>query len=543
MNKIRNLYFIVSFFTVTSLFFAGCGEIGNLIDGEEQYFYSVTADKYSVEPFETVTLTIDEYVLTDDLYYAQIYDKDIELVKISDSQLTFMMPFIPDGERILEWVIDGVSHEIDFTIIPLEEIDNPEEIIMDYKQNVEDAFTELKSMNDKYNLELDQSNLAIIENYIVDFNQNYSSATADEKQELAQFMKANPDLFDFSHFDYSVFDDSLNTNKDFVKWDQKLQSDMNYFVGLVIATGATIGIFNGALATLNPFAIGISGAALLTEALLLKSHIKTMLNRTYKPFEFDIANELRTNTIEFSNDTEYILGIDGTYRTLYNNDQNSSDVIIELVANINVVTGYWNTVKNKISGTKGEVPSLQGQSSYTVNVNESSVTPQYVSIENISNSSVQLSNFKNDDAVRVTFKTSASQSQDFTFDIVYRNPDFSEERITVQSKIIIPEFDYAGSWLLRWYTDEAQTELYQDDRIVFNAAGQSTYHEYNIYPNNNGWQSSPTGYTITYNHNSGTLYLIDDFFYLGLTFIVEDVDDTSFQGTSTSSFYTKLVRE
>ena len=156
------------------VYFSGCGEIGNLIDGEEQYYYSVTSDKYSVEPFETVTLTIDEYVLTDDLYYAQIYDKDIELVKISDSQLTFMMPFIPDGERILEWVIDGVSHEIDFTIIPLEEIDNPEEIIMDYKQNVEDAFTELKSMNDKYNLELDQSNLAIIENYINDFNQNFS---------------------------------------------------------------------------------------------------------------------------------------------------------------------------------------------------------------------------------------------------------------------------------------------------------------------------------------------------------------------------------
>ena len=214
-----------------------------------------------------------------------------------------MMPYIPEGERIFEMVIEDVTHEVFFTIDPLEEIDNPEEIIMDYKENVEEAFIELKSMNEKYNLQLDPDNLSIIESYLADFNQSYTSATADEKQELAQFMKANPDLFDFSHFDYSIFDDSLNTNRDYISWDQKLQSDMNYFVGLVIATGATIGIFNGALASLNPIAIAISGAALLTEVVLLKSHVKTMLNRTYKPFEFDlrflqlnIDNQNRTPT-------------------------------------------------------------------------------------------------------------------------------------------------------------------------------------------------------------------------------------------------------
>jgi hypothetical protein len=528
----------------TSLFFYSCDTLSDALGGDNNPpQYALYPDNYSVTPFATVVLTIEEYSFTKNEYWGSIYGEDVLLIKINDNQLTFMMPYIPEGERVFEMIIEDVTHDIDFNIIPLEEVDNPDEVILNYKNNVADAFNELKNMNELYNLQLEPVNLQIIENYLNEFESGYSAATETEKQELAQFMNANPELFDFSHFDYSIFNDSLNTNRDFVKWDQKLTSDMKYFTGLVIATGATIGIFNGALISLNPIAIAISGAALFTEVVLLKSHVKAMLNRTYKPFEFDINGELRSNVIEFSNDTEYYLGIDGTYRTLYSDDQSSSDVIIELVANIDVVTGYWNTVKNKISGVKGDIPTLSGQDNYKVNVNESAVTPEYITIQNISNSSVSLKSFNNNGSVRVIFNTTADETQDFTFDIVYRNPDYSEERITVQSKIIIPEFNYSGTWLLRWYTDPAKTDLYQDDRIVLNEAGISTYHEYIIYQNNDGWQSSPTQYTLTYNHNSETLYLIDDFFYLGLTFIVEDVEDTSFEGTLTGSFYQTLVRE
>ena len=525
------------------VYFSGCGEIGNLIDGEEQYYYSVTSDKYSVVPFETVTITIDEYVLTDDIYYAQIYDKDIELIKISDSQVTFVMPLIPEGERILEWVIEGVTHEIDYTISALEEIDNPEEIIMDYKEDIEEAFNELKLLSQQQNSGIEPANIQVIDQLLADFNQGFSDATEDEKQELAQIMKANPALFDFTSFDFSQLNDSMQTSKDYISWDRQLSRDAAIYAGVVIAGVLTAEAFLASIKVFNPWAFGISAAALVVEYAAIRYLHNKILTTAYKPFQFDIDGELRSDVIEFDNETEYILGIDATYRTLFKDDQQSSEVIIELVANIDKVAGAWNTVKGYISGTTGTYPNINEKTSYVTNSNSSSVYPQYISIENISNSNVQLANYSNEGAVSVTFKTNSNESQDFTFDIVYRNPDFSEERITVQSKIIIPEFDYAGSWLLRWYTDEAKTDLYQDDRIVFNAAGHSTSHSYNIYPNNNGWQTSTTGYTISYNHNNGTLYLIDDFFYLGLYFIVEDVDDNTFQGTLTGSFYTKLVRE
>ena len=417
-----------------------CGLVGDVLDGDDNPAqYAISPDRYDVSPFETVTLTIDEYYFSEDSYYGEIYDKEVQLIKLSGTQLTFMMPFVPEGERILEFILEDVTHDIEFTIQTLEEIQNPDEVITTYKDNVIEAFDELKNMNQLYNLEIEPQNLQVIEKYISDFNNAYSSATAYEKQELAQFMNANPDLFDFSNFDYSLFNDSLNTSRSFVKWDQRLTHDMQYYTGLVIATGATVALFNGALVSLNPFAIAITGAALVVEVVLLKQQSITILNRSYKPFEFDINNELRSGIVEFENNIEYLLGIDATYRTMYKNDQNSSDLTIELVSNINTVTGYWNQVLENIPGTSGNVSNLNDQNNYNVNPNRSSVTPQYISIENISNSNVLLSSFSNTDAVRVTFTTTSDEDQIFKFDVVYKNPDFSTETITVSAKII-PEY-------------------------------------------------------------------------------------------------------
>jgi len=430
----------------------------------------------------------------------------------------------------MEFIIEDVSHEIYFTITSPEPVSNPEEVIDSYKQNVVVAFDSLVLMNQLYNLQIEPQNLQVIENYLNDFNQAYATATAEEKQELAQFMNANPDIFDFSNFDYSFFNDSLNTSKNFVKWDQQLTHDMQYFTGLVLLTGATVGLFNGALISLNPIAIFITGGALVTEMVLLKRQTKTILNRSYKPFEFDINNELRS-TLEFENDVQFQLGIDGTYRTLYNNDQSSSSVIIELVANINTVTGYWNTVTNNISGTTGTVSNLVDINSYNVNVNESSVTPQYISIENISNSNVVLSNYNTTNTVYVTFTTTAEEDQDFTFDIVYNNPDFSEERINVNAKVLVPVFDFTGFWNLSYYTMDVNGDeyLHQEERFTCNSSGYASSSEVRYptsSPPNNTWQ--PAGeLTLSY-YNSQIVISESAGFYVQ----VNDLDDNIFYSSN-----------
>lgn len=203
-----------------SIIFSGCGINNDVLDGNDiTPQYAISVDNYNVSPFEMVTLTIDEYIFTEDAYYGEIYDKEVHLIKISDTQLTFMMPFIPEGERLFEFIIEDVTHDIEFIILALEEIQNPEEVITTYSNKVVEAFNELKNMNQLYDLQIEPQNLQIIEKYISDFNNAYTSATIEEKQEFAQFMNANPDIFDFSNFDYSFFNDSINTSKDFVYWE------------------------------------------------------------------------------------------------------------------------------------------------------------------------------------------------------------------------------------------------------------------------------------------------------------------------------------
>ena len=440
-----------------------CSTVGDLLDGDDNPDkYGISSDKYDVNPFETVILTIDEYIFTEDSYHGTIYDQEVALLKISDTQLTFMMPYIPEGNRVLEFILEDVKHDIELMILTLEEIQNPEEVITTYSNKVFEALDELRNMNQLYDLQIEPQNLQVIEKYISDFNNAYLSSTIEEKQELAQFMNANPDIFDFSNFDYSFFNDSINTSKAFEYWDEQLTEDMHYFTGLVILTGATVALFNGALISLNPLAIFITGGALLTEVVLLKRQTKTILNRSYIPFEFAIDNELRTGTIEFENDVEYQLGIDATFRTLYKNDQNSSDVTIELVANINTITRYWNQVLENIPGTNGSVSNLNDQNNYKVNSNRQIVNPKFISIGNISNSNVVKSGFDNSNIIKVKFTTATDADQDFTFDMVYNNPDYSIETKTVSAKVVVTTFDYAGVWLLRWYNTN-DGALFQDD--------------------------------------------------------------------------------
>lgn len=526
----KNIIIIIAVSITLSI--VGCGKISDIINGDENpEQIAIYSDKYNVTPFETIRLTADDYTFSNDVYYATIADTDIELRKITDNQIMFMMPTISSGNQILTFDIDGLEYELEFIVSVLPIVPNPEEVITEYKQEISNMVDTIEYLNSISGLNVSEQNLQLIKNQLSEFEQANATATDAEKQELAQFMQLNPDLFDLSYFNFQILNDSLDIGtRDFVAWDKRLTRDMQYFTGLIITTGATIVIFNGTLYSGNPFLIGAATLALATEFILVFDQTETMLNRSYKPFELDILNEQKIAiNIEFENDVQFMLGIDATYRTLYNNDEGSSSVIIDLVANINTFTGYWNTVVSYIPGLDGSVSNLDDQNAYKVNSTTAPITPQYVTIENISNSNVTISQFSNTDAVRVTFTTYVEEDQVFTFDLVYNNPDFSSETITVSAKVVVTTFDYAGVWLLRWY-NTSDGVLFQDDRITFNANGESTFAEYNIYQNNQGWVTYQ-GETFTMSYSDGSLTIHDNYWGNTYYYTVNSVDDDIFIGT------------
>jgi len=429
---------VVFAFLLSLVLVSGCSAVEDVFGGDEDPTQSLSLyqDKTEASPFEQVTITAIDYSFPQETYVAAIGGKEVTLTRIASNQLVFTMPFVA-GAQVLDLVVDEVTYSFDFLVNELEPIANPDELINTYKQNVEGIINELEQMIQQGELQIPAEHMQVLQNQQLAFEQSFASATSDQKQEVAQFIKANPGFFNFEHIQLQQFNDSLNTSRAFVAWDQQLTDDMRYFTGLVIATGATIGIFNGTLYSGNPFLIGAATLALATEFVLVFNQTETMLTRSYKPFEFDLNNELRNTIVEFENDIPYQLGIDATYRTLYKNDQQSSNVTIELVANINTFTGYWNQVSSLVPGLNGTVENLDDKNGYVANVNRLAVTPEYISIDNISNSNVTMSNFSHAGTVKVTFSTNADADQDFTFDIVYKNPDFSEERLNVSAKLKI----------------------------------------------------------------------------------------------------------
>ncbi len=435
MKFLKNILPIVFLFVMLSVTNSGCDTLFEE-DEDPTQSLSLYQDKSEVSPFEQVTITAIDYNFYQERYSSAIGGKEIVLTRTTSTQLVFTMPFV-SGSQVLDLVVDDVTYSFDFLVNELEPIANPDELINTYKQNVEGIINEVEQMIQQGELQISAEHMLVMQNQKLAFEQSFAAATADQKQEVAQFIKSNPGFFNFDHIHLQQFNDSLSVNRASVRWDQQLTEDMRYFTGLVIATGATIGIFNGTLYSGNPFLIGAATLALATEFVLVFDQTGTMLTRSYKPFEFDLNNELRASVVEFENDVPYQLGIDATYRTLYKNDQQSSDVTIELVANINTFTGFWNQVSSLVPGLNGTVENLDDRNSYIANANRLAVTPEYISIDNISNANVTLSNFSHAGTVNVTFSTTADSDQDFTFDIVYKNPDFSEEKVNVSAKVKI----------------------------------------------------------------------------------------------------------
>ncbi|MCF8347763.1 MAG: hypothetical protein K9G61_03015 [Bacteroidales bacterium] len=529
---------VVFAFLLSLVLVSGCSAVEDVFGGDEDPTQSLSLyqDKTEASPFEQVTITAIDYSFPQETYVAAIGGKEVTLTRIASNQLVFTMPFVA-GAQVLDLVVDEVTYSFDFLVNELEPIANPDELINTYKQNVEGIINEVEQMIQQGELQIPAEHMQVLQNQQLAFEQSFASATSDQKQEVAQFIKANPGFFNFEHIQLQQFNDSLNTSRAFVAWDQQLTDDMRYFTGLVIATGATIGIFNGTLYSGNPFLIGAATLALATEFVLVFNQTETMLTRSYKPFEFDLNNELRNTIVEFENDIPYQLGIDATYRTLYKNDQQSSNVTIELVANINTFTGYWNQVSSLVPGLNGSVENLDDKNGYVTNANRLAVTPEYISIDNISNSNVTMSNFSHAGTVKVTFSTNADADQDFTFDIVYTNPDFSEERITVSARILVPVFDFTGTWLLSYYTADMSTGveyLHQQERFTCNASGYAASSQIR-YPNNpppnNDWR--PAG-EIGLSYENGQIVINES---VGFYVQVVSFDDLVFYSANWNTNY------
>ena len=545
IKNIRNIVVITLLCTLTITNW-NCGKINDIINGDENpEQITIYSDKFNVTPFETITLTADDYAFSEESISGSIDNNDIVLQKVSENQMVFIMPYLNNGNHILIFVIDDIEYEIEFEVTAPEPIENPNEIIDNGKQKIIAGFDNLVFLNEKYNLQISQQDMNKVVDLLSQFDQEMSLASDSDRQQLAYFMNANPDLFDYSEFDFDIFNDSLNTSRDSEYWDKLFTRDAARFTILFVATVATVEAFVATLAVPS-FVTLIGAAAIIVEVKLLVAYKNRILNNAYMPHLLEL-NENKSRAVEYLNNEEYILGIDASYRSLYKNDKSQSGLIIEFVANINILSGHWNDLTNKIPGlSSSTIKNLSDKNSYEINQYRSSVTPSFISIENKTNSNVTISNFSNTNTVKVTFTTTAQEDQNFDFDIVYKNPDFSEERINVSAELKVIVFDYTGSWLWKLYREDGALE--EQHRIVFDESGTMISEEYNIPDNNNTWAPSGWIYSLYYNHNNSTINIVQESHpnLPDISFTVNSIDDNFFNSVwvyTNGNPYHTLLRE
>lgn len=449
----KQFYLSLLIFFVAFLFHS-CGKISEVLNNDgEEYHWLISADQYEVQVFETVVLRIEDHSFASSSYQADIGDKIVNLTKISDQELSFMMPYIEGGFQFLNFHFEDYKYEIEFQVKSFEIIDNPSSIIDEQKAQFDLVYDSVLYAQEEGILNISAQNIQTLAVLKEDFEQKYTSATEEEKQELAQLMQANPGFFDLNHINLQQFNDDLSQKLREEYWEDLLTDDQEYITALVIATSASIVMFNGTLYSGNPFLIAAMTLAIATEFILILDQVETMWDRTYKPFDLELSEDKKSLVLEFDNHIEYQLGIDASYRSLYKNDQQSSEVIIELVASINTFTHYWNQVSSLVPGLDGNVENINDQNNFVTHSNRRVVNPHFIGLENISNSNVIRESFTNNNTVKVTFATNAAEDQDFSFDIVYDNLSLGKDRITIDARVKVeidstPIYEAAviGNW-------------------------------------------------------------------------------------------------
>jgi len=437
----------------------------------------LNANKTSVTPYELITLTSTNYIFTKDLYSATIASTIIDIVKGEGNELTFMMPNLPAGTQTLNILFDDKEGKLNFTIISLPVIINPITVIENYKINLDNAIDTLRFLNSQSDHISDQ-NIQIFESYISDFEQALTTATEEEKQELAQFMQVHQTLFDFSNFYIWESSDSLYVGKSSIELDKLFSVDQKVFVSQVIFTGITIAVVKGSLLTGNAITGLISASALFFQFYMVLDKAEIVISSSYKPFVIGISDYLDSKgKIIFKNDVDTTIQFEASYRTLYKNDigQGTSSIVDDLSDGMNNFLGYWNTAKSIIPGIEGTTPTLDTKTTYTENPKKFPISLEYVILKNITNSKVIASSpVIVDNGLLISFTTDEVQNQDFEFDIVYTNPDFSTETTTISATLVVDPNIYNIQIIDgNNQTSEIETELSTPLKVkVTNPAGE-----------------------------------------------------------------------
>jgi hypothetical protein len=403
---------------------------------------SLIADKVNVNQLEIVTLTSSNISLTQQTYIGTIGGQNVTIA-VFESSLGFQIPDLAAGSYTFQTTIEGNAFEINYNVIALVPIANAsiyiQAAIPDFTYNATQLADIGSATANMYDASSDAANAIVLNNYVADLQNKINTASPQALDSLARFISANPDLFSTLP-DILLDIDTFNLNRanayvdDLPAYmDAKINIMMKKVV--LICAAAVVAQLAGPAGWLISAAIYAGGGAYIYHC---NKDLIICLEKAIKQTGELIIADISRTTNTFEKGVQYSFDINSAYSNLNQQDiGSSSPIFASIFSSLNKFEAAWNKMKNIL-------PTFFPGNAFNISnvtTNQSLVfktRPDLLTITNISNSNVTATIDNSGGILKVTFNSSQTTDQSFTFDIAYDNPNVSSKNSNFSGNVVAP---------------------------------------------------------------------------------------------------------
>lgn len=382
--------------------------------------------KSALAPLEIAVIQADNNFSSAQTFNAKLDGENVTVFLMDSNRLGFITPMKAASNYSLNLETDVFStNKIDFSIAPYTPITNPDQQITQFVTNIDSRQTELNNLQTQHGWTIDPQHLTEIEAMQTALQQAIATATPQEKEQLAYFIQSNNLL---NHqFQTADFIDSFYA-KAAVDPGDELYKIGKQFAGTMIISFTTAAVLGNLLTipelSFTKLAALAAGVTLAVELVYAKSLIDRLANIIGAANDFDF-NSLATFTPSLG--VKFIDKI--KFRNLLSSDISAGGYIKTIVEKAELFEKYWNNLRQgftKIRSWFSSVPEgLSGAASKlksTTTFKTFYAKQEYISVENVSNSAIDLKIIVSGGEAEFKVTSSLTQATQFTFDVVYRHP-------------------------------------------------------------------------------------------------------------------------
>ncbi|MFN8236875.1 MAG: FISUMP domain-containing protein [Chitinophagales bacterium] len=478
-------------------------------------------EKTQYYPAELAQINTTGIILTQANYTATLNGSNVTLIAYQKS-LVLPVPDLSAGSYTLIVNIDGKEYRGDFTLLTSPLIADPQTVFNTQISKLNNSVSDLQIIANSLPADRKSkllADIAIIDDWKTQLQSQFDTLSPSEKLNCARAIEANSWWID----EITNGIDSFRTQTVNLRigltgiedYEKKVdRAIVNYLKPLFVllikdipkivactATGAVVGsgipvIGTGIGATVG---LGIAIGNYITDARKLIVAEGRLLDATFEPMNAVETENQRIMALSYTNNVRTQLKITNNYRTPYKNDRTNPVPVVKDIIDFTDADDVLFQQINDIlpQQLSFNPPSIDDYTSYSITNRD--VHSNYVTITNISNSKVTMTMDKQDGSVFVTFKTTETAPQNFSYTVQYDNPRFGNYSKTVSATLTtdstVTDIDGNVYRTVRigtqvWMAENLKTTRYNDGTAI--PTGLS----------NSAWQNTTSGAYSVYNNDA-----------------------------------------